>query len=128
MGWLDITMGAEDQQIFVGAHMFAAGAVLTATGVGSAAGIGLMSGGAGMMASGQQAKSQRSAQEDAIKDQKKEIEKARYDTVLRQVSAEIQADQTMLASLGGESDNGKGRPGINTKENQQIGSSTSGTF
>lgn len=130
MGLLDITLGAEDQQTMIGAGMFVAGAALTVTGVGAAPGAALMIGGAGMAASGVQGKNARKQQEEAISDQKRDIENARFESLLRQVSAEIQADQTMLATLNSGSNNKStgAKPGINTQQNQQVGSSTSGTF
>jgi uncharacterized protein HemX len=131
MGWLDITLGAEDAQTLVGAGMFIGGAALSITGVGAVAGAGLMVGGAGMMASGQQAKNTREQQEDAMADQKAEIEKNRYESLLRQVSAEIAADQSVLATLDrGSNNNGNGgnTPSVNTQQNKPVGSQTSGTF
>lgn len=131
MGLLDITLGSEDQQTLIGTGMMIGGTAMILTGAGAAPGAAMIAGGAGMAASGMQAKDARERQENAIADQKAEIEKARYESLLRQVSAEIQADQTMLATLDGGSNNKRnsGRsPGVNTQTNQVVGSSTSGTF
>lgn len=131
MGLLDITIGSEDQQVLIGTGMVIAGGVMMATGVGAAPGAMMMAGGAGVAAGGINAKETRRQQEEAIADQKAAVEKARYDSLLQQLSAEIQADQTVLATLSGGSNNTKKTPGstgVNTEQNKVVGSSTSGTF
>lgn len=130
MGLLDITIGSEDQETLIGTTMFVAGAIMTATGVGAAPGVALMAAGGGIAAQGIGAKGQREQQEKAQSDLMARNEKARYDSLLRQVSAEVQADQSVLATLnsGSNNSNKQGKPGVDTQQNKQIGSSTSGTF
>lgn len=111
MGILDITIGGEDQNELIGVGL---GAFLGP--VGMAAGYTIAD----------QINRNNREQAKAIAEQEKAMERARYETLLHQVSAEIQADQSVLATLDSGGDNKT--TGVNTQQNQEVGSMTSGTF